>query len=166
MRAGEGPERTYEVHSSLAAWWDSDYVSVKFASVERGPVLGPGGGSGFESDTAVVEEFGGSPQPLRIGLPTIYGMEDRKAGAAVSGSEGAIKSQTAEIASLVKSHTESRFPWDGQGPDSVFGGAGLFAACLQPVPGRGGRGRTRPGTCQRADLSSSRGVHKVAEGGL
>ena len=51
-------------------------------------------------------------RPLRIGAPSIYGVDDRKAGAAVQGDAfeeiaKAIKSQTAEIASLVKTHTEN-----------------------------------------------------------
>ena len=54
-----------------------------------------------------------SAVPLRIGNPGIYGVDDRKAGAATP-AQGpfediakAIQSQTAEIASLVKSHTEN-----------------------------------------------------------
>ena len=51
--------------------------------------------------------------PLRIGNPGIYGVGDRKAGAGDPGPAPfeeiarAIQSQTAEIASLVKSHTEN-----------------------------------------------------------
>ncbi|CAE7205713.1 unnamed protein product [Symbiodinium sp. CCMP2592] len=52
-----------------------------------------------------------APGPLRIGNPGIFGVEDRKAGATDSGAfdeiARAIQSQTAEIASLVKSHTEN-----------------------------------------------------------
>ena len=48
-----------------------------------------------------------APSPLRIGVPGIYGLDERKAGAAVQGDAfdeiaKAIKSQTAEIALLVK----------------------------------------------------------------
>ena len=50
--------------------------------------------------------------PLRIGVPSIYGQEDRKAGAAEGSGQmddiaRAIQSQTAEIASLVKNHTDA-----------------------------------------------------------
>ena len=58
------------------------------------------------------KDSGSTPStPVRISSPAIFGQEDRKAGAAVE--EGkmdeiarAIQFQTAEIASLVKTHTE------------------------------------------------------------
>ena len=52
-----------------------------------------------------------APAPLRIGNPGIFGVDERKAGAADTGAfdevARAIQSQTAEIASLVKCHTEN-----------------------------------------------------------
>ena len=85
-----------------------------------------------------------TPSPLRIGNPGISGQEDRKAGAAEPGSEGrmeqvakAIESQTAEIAALVKSQTDSN-----ASPAGTL--KGLLRACNQYQVTIGAGEQSRP----------------------
>ena len=110
--------------------------------------------------------------PIRIGLPSIHGIDDRKAGANTTGGETfdeiarAIKSQTAEIASLVKTHTESAAPAPGtvkgltrQSEELVF----LVRACNQydVVVGAGEQGQALANGLLSAQVGASTKLRKA-----
>ena len=95
----------------VRAWQQSSTRTSSPSSLTRGSSV-PSWEVVDSPDRALPVTPPGPPPALRISNPGIYGVEDRKAGA-VDGASSfesiakAIQSQSAEIASLVKSHAES-----------------------------------------------------------
>ena len=135
------------------------------------------GESGSGERPTVLTDKGSStpatPSPLRIGNPSIFGQEDRKAGAAEPGSEGrmeqvakAIESQTAEIAALVKSQTDSN-----SAPPGTLKGLGrvseelvfLLRACnqYQVTIGAGEQGQALANALLSAQVGASTKLRKA-----
>ena len=111
-------------------------------------------------------------QPLRIGDPGIFGQDDRKAGASETKAADfediarAIQSQTAELTSLVKSHTESTALPAGtlkglnrQSEELVF----LLRACnqYQVTVGAGEQGQALANALLSAQVGASTRLRKA-----
>ena len=95
----------------VRAWQQSSTRTSSPSSLARGSSV-PSCKTVDSPDRALPATPPGPPPALPISNPGIYGMEDRKAGAAEGASSfesiaKAIQSQSAQIASLVKSHAES-----------------------------------------------------------